>query len=188
MKKIMALILASVMVFSMAACGGEKTYSLDDLAVRDKESGKLIRIGDKREKVEKITGEPERTEDEADGEVRCSYTSGATSLDITYNEDGEIIEIIGFWDKFMEAEKNYELAKGVELGQTKEDFLNAFPEAYTVPGEKSSLTVRKREDSKKYKLYTEVLDDPEATDTILLTAFYYDSKIDAFAISTYKSE
>ena len=188
MKKIMALILAAVMVFSMTACGGEKTYSLDDLAVRDKESGKLIRIGDKREKVEKITGEPERTEDEADGEVRCSYTSGATGLDITYNEDGEIIEIIGLWDQFMEAEKNYELAKGVELGQTEEDFLNAFPEAYTVPGKQSTLTVRKREDSKRYKYYKDYREAPEATDTILLTAFYYNLKIDSFAIGEHKDE
>ena len=185
MKRIMALILAAVMIFSMTACGGEKTYTKDDLAIRDIDSGKLIRIGDSREDIEKIVGEPEGVEEEADGELVYNYSD---NMEVTYNESGEVICVHCF--NYRKEENKYELAEGVGFGQTQEDFFNAYPGAENRwGGMMDSFVVRKREDSKKYKLYTEVLDDPEATDSIAIYVFYDTNlKIGSFEIVTYKYE
>ena len=182
MKRIMAVILAAVMVFSMTACG-EKTYTLDDLAVRDIESGKLIRIGDSREEVEKIVGEPKETKDNGNEEILCEYPS---DIDITYNKDGEIIDMLCSGYDFEEEEKKYELAEGVGFGQTEEDFFNAYPGAEDSLDNADILMVKKDKGSKKYKLHTEVLDDSEATDSIAISVSYNsDLKIEAFIISEY---
>lgn len=124
MKRFLALILAAVMVFSMTACGGEKMYTKDDLAIRDIDSGKLIRIGDSREDIEKIVGEPIEIDEEVDGELVYNYSD---NMKVTYNESGEVIYVYCY--NFRKEENKYELAEGVGFGQTQEDFFNAYPGA-----------------------------------------------------------
>ena len=130
MKRIVALILAAVMVFSITACGGEKTYTADDLAIRDIESGKIIRIGDTREEVEKIIGEPTDEEEyDKDNEnrfVSCSYRDGNDLiLSIRYDKDDKIRNISLYGAEKEEAK--YELLPGVQTGSSYKDFLKAYP-------------------------------------------------------------
>ena len=130
MKRFLALILAAVMVFSITACGGEKTYTADDLAIRDIESGKIIRIGDTREEVEKIIGAPtEEEEYNKDNEnrfVSCGYRDGDDLiLNIFYDKE-DMLNKISLYGSEKE-EKKYELLPGVQVGSSYKDFLKEYP-------------------------------------------------------------
>lgn len=198
MKRIMALILAAVMIFSMTACGekklsdenanmntnetktNEKTYTLDDLAIRDIESGKLIRIGDSREEVEKIVGEPEEVEEEADGDIVYSYSD---NIDVTYNEDEEAVSIMCFKP---DKEVRYELASGIGFNSSTEDFIKEYPGAMRSMDVVVHILLIKDKNSKKYRVRGEKIPDTEETESASISAISYDeSSISNFSISLY---
>lgn len=57
MKRLFALCLALALMLSLSACGGKKTLDFKSVKVID--TGAIISLGDKKEDIDKILGNPE---------------------------------------------------------------------------------------------------------------------------------
>lgn len=104
-------------------------YAEDDLTLVDTVSGKKIGLGMSRDEIEKITGEPTRTDAE------YKYYDGVI---VAYKDDTAEALVTASGPFEGEAATRYKTSRGVYIGMSAEDFKKAYGDEYAEGAESTN--------------------------------------------------
>lgn len=134
MKRILFFTLTFAMLFTFAACGGEKTYTLKDVALYDAQTNRYIEIGYSRKTVTDMLGEP--TSETAAIAIYPSkeVTYDKYGLTLTFDEK-DCVEYIKLssTDKVTDT-KRLTIGKKLSAVSGVNDFMKLFPDAVSTDG------------------------------------------------------
>lgn len=173
MKKLLTITLSILLLLSITACGGDKTYTLKDLALYDTQTDRYIEIGYSLKTVTDMLGEPT-----SENQAMALYSSKELyysdyGLTITFDEK-DCVEYMKLSTSSNDIDtKRLKLAKKLNISSTVNDFMKIFPDAVNTDGlfgderkkiafdaeDKENLTIiDANTDSRTHHLYSVYID------------------------------
>lgn len=147
MKKCVVVILTLLLFFGLVGCGEkgisgqdngntkDKIYTSDDLSLFDTNTNKSICLGDTKETVEKVLGQPDEKPMVATSkgmQPGKKYLYNNIGIDVSFDDDGYVTRFQ--LSKIVNAKERerFKLASHLSMDSSVDEFMNQYPDAVDV--------------------------------------------------------